>query len=140
MRAVSDAARVAIVGAGPQGLTTAVYLVAAGVDPAELVVVDPTGEWLAQWRRRFASLGIEHLRSPSVHHPHPDPYALSTFAAEQGRTDELHHRYGLPSTALFDDFCDRVIAESGLSGVVHRGSVVSLTPSGAVGLASGGGT
>lgn len=134
---MSRAARVAIVGAGPQGLTTAVYLVAAGVDPADLVVIDPAGDWLAQWRQRFAALGIEHLRSPSVHHPHPDPYALSRFAAEHRRTDELHHRYGLPSTALFHDFCDRVIDERGLSGSVHRDSVVSLTATGEVGLASG---
>jgi cation diffusion facilitator CzcD-associated flavoprotein CzcO len=134
---VSARARVAIVGAGPQGLTIATYLVTAGVDPADLVVVDPAGDWLAQWRARFSALGIEHLRSPSVHHPHPDPYALTTFATEQRRTDELYHRYGLPSTKLFHDFCDRVIAERGLSGLVRRDSVASLTASGEVGLASG---
>ncbi len=134
---MSARARVAIVGAGPQGLTVAVYLAAAGVDPADLVVIDPAGDWLVQWRRRFAALGIEHLRSPSVHHPHPDPYALANFAAEQRRTDELHHRYRLPSTALFHDFCDHVIAEHGLSGLVSRDSVVSLTASGEVGRASG---
>jgi cation diffusion facilitator CzcD-associated flavoprotein CzcO len=133
----SDAARVAIVGAGPQGLTVAVYLVAAGVDPADLVVIDPAGDWLVQWRRRFAALGIEHLRSPSVHHPHPDPYGLSKFAAEQRRGDELHHRYGLPSTALFHDFCDRVIAEQRLSGLVRSDTVVSISASGEVRLASG---
>jgi cation diffusion facilitator CzcD-associated flavoprotein CzcO len=134
---VSNAARVAIVGAGPQGLTAAVYLVAAGVDPSDVVVVDPAGQWLAEWRRRFTALGIEHLRSPSVHHPLPDPYGLSSFAREQRRTDELHHQYGLPSTALFDDFCDQVIAASGLRGVVRRDSVVSLAASGEMGLASG---
>jgi cation diffusion facilitator CzcD-associated flavoprotein CzcO len=134
---VSARARVAIVGAGPQGLTVAVYLVAVGVDPADLVVIDPAGDWLVQWRRRFAALGIEHLRSPSVHHPHPDPYALSHFAAAQRRSDELHHRYALPSTALFHDFCENVIAEHGLSGLVRRDSVASISASGEVALASG---
>jgi hypothetical protein len=134
---VSARARVAIVGAGPQGLTVAVYLVAAGVDPADLVVIDPAGDWLVQWRRRFAALGIEHLRSPSVHHPHPDPYALADFAAEQRRTDELHHRYRLPSTALFHDFCDQLIDEQGLSGLVRRDSVDSIAAAGEIGLASG---
>ncbi len=134
---MSSAARVVIVGAGPQGLTTAVYLVAAGVDPADVVVVDPAGDWLVQWRHRFTALGIDHLRSPSVHHPDPDPYALAAFATEQRRTGELHHRYRLPSTALFRDFCDHVIAERGLAGLVRRYAVVSLSASGEVGLASG---
>lgn len=126
MRAVSDCARVAIVGAGPQALTVAAYLVSAGVRSSELVVVDPAAEWMAVWRRRFAALGIEHLRSPSVHQPHPDPYALSSFAAAHRRTDELHHTYGLPSTTLFDDFCAQVVVDAGIDGVIRADAVVGL--------------
>lgn len=141
MRPVSESARVAIVGAGPQGLTAAVHLVAAGVDPSDLLVIDPAGDWLAVWRRRFAELGIDHLRSPSVHHPHPDPYALASFASERRRTDELHHQYGLPSTALFGDFCAQVVVDSGLDGVVRSDAVVGIDASGpapvTVSLASG---
>lgn len=124
--------RVAIVGAGPQGLATAVYLVAAGVDPDDLVVFDPAGSWLATWRRRFGMLGIAHLRSPAVHHPHPDPYALAEFARVERRTDELHHRYGLPSTSLYDNFCDQVITQSGLGSTPQAVRVVDVGADGVV--------
>lgn len=130
--------RVVIVGAGPQGLTAATYLVAAGLDPSELAVIDPAGAWLQRWRSRFAQLRIEHLRSPSVHHPDPDPYALTAFARDLRRTDELVGRYGLPGTRLFDDFCDHVIADRGLGEVVWSDTVVDVDASGAVTLAGGG--
>ena len=134
---MSERVRVVIVGAGPQGLTAATYLVAAGLDPSDLTVVDPGGAWLHRWRTRFAQLGIEHLRSPSVHHPDPDPYALTGFARDLRRTDELVGRYGLPGTRLFDDFCDHVIADRGLGGVVRTDAVVDVDASGTVTLAGG---
>ncbi|MFM8563306.1 MAG: FAD/NAD(P)-binding protein [Acidimicrobiia bacterium] len=140
MRPLTDErCRVAIVGAGPQGLTVASYLVAAGVNPDDLVVIDPGGEWMVAWRRRFAHLGIAHLRSPSVHHPHPDPYALANFARERGRQRELVHPYGLPTTSLFDDFCAHVISEAGLIGAVRPDAVVSVEPTGGLRLARGAG-
>jgi cation diffusion facilitator CzcD-associated flavoprotein CzcO len=60
-------ARVAVVGAGPQGLAAALHLLDR--DPSlhrDLVVVDPAGRWLQAWDDRFARLEIEHLRSTSV--------------------------------------------------------------------------
>jgi len=134
---VTDRCRVAIVGAGPQGLTAAVHLVAAGIDPSDLVVVDPAGGWLGRWRGQFVRLGIAHLRSPAVHHPHPDPYALVGYAAAHGRSAELHRRYGLPGTALFSDFCQDLIAGSGLAGVVQQGEVVEVTADGGITLGDG---
>lgn len=129
--------RVAIVGAGPHGLTTAVYLVRAGLDVDDLVVIDPSGTWLSTWRWAFAHLGIAHLRSPAVHHPHPDPYALVAFAQAEGRSGELFHTYGLPSTALFDAFCERTITEAGLADRVQAGHVVGLRDDGVLDLADG---
>jgi cation diffusion facilitator CzcD-associated flavoprotein CzcO len=126
-----------IVGAGPQGLTTAAHLVGAGVAANDITIVDPAGQWLAGWRAAMARLGIAHLRSPSVHHPHPDPYALADFARSARRSHELHHRYGLPSTALFDDFCRWVIDDAGLSDAVERGRVVEVDESGHLVLESG---
>jgi cation diffusion facilitator CzcD-associated flavoprotein CzcO len=128
---------VVIVGAGPQGLTTAAHLVGSGVDPGTITVVDPTGDWLVGWCTAMRRLGIAHLRSPSVHHPHPNPYALSDFARAARRSHELHHRYGLPSTALFEDFCRRVITEAALGDAVERGRVVAVDGDGQVTLESG---
>ena len=132
LRAVSDRARVAIVGAGPQGLTAAIYLVQAGVDPSDLVVFDPAGEWLSEWKRWFAHLQIEHLRSAVVHHPHPKPYSLVDFARAHGRTCELLHTYSLPTTSLFVDFCQHLVATMGLHDIVRCDTVLAVRPDGEI--------
>ncbi len=137
MRSLNITPRVAIVGAGPQGLTAAVYLTRAGVRPEELLVVDPSGRWLHDWRRSFVQLGIAHLRSPGVHHPDPDPYALIKYAQATGRSAELVEKYGLPSTGLFDDFCCRVLDDCSLIDIVHADSVVGATAEGVLHLAGG---
>lgn len=129
--------RVAIVGAGPQALTAAAYLVRGGLDPADLLVLDPSGTWMGSWRAAFARLGIAHLRSAAVHHPDPEPYALTAFARDHRRGTELLHRYGLPTTALFDDFCDEVIARYGLAHRVHPAAVIRLDADGGLHLADG---
>jgi len=130
--AVTARARVAIVGAGPQALTAATYLVQAGVDPSDLVVFDPAGEWLSEWKRWFAHLKIEHLRSAVVHHPQPQPFALSDFARARGRTCELLHTYSLPTAALFADFCQHLIDTMGLDDIVRRDTVLGVSPDGEI--------
>lgn len=66
-----------VVGAGPHALTLLGEL--GRTRPGlldDVVVVDPSGTWLQAWCEQFERLGIEHLRSPVVHHPHPDVYAI----------------------------------------------------------------
>ena len=141
MNAASTASgrcKVAIVGAGPQALTVAVHL--ATVDSSivdDMVVVDPGSGWMSAWRQRFASQRIEHLRSPVVHQPAPDPYALVTFARKTRRSHELVGRYQLPSTRLFDDFCDHLVQRHGLDRCRRRSRVVRLAGDGTISLADG---
>ena len=60
---------IVIAGAGPHGLATAVHLLTAAPSlRSRLMVVDPAGEWLGDWRDQFARLEIANLRSPAVHH------------------------------------------------------------------------
>jgi hypothetical protein len=70
-----------------------------------VAVFDPSGTWMRAWQERFAAYEIPCLRSPGVHHPHPDPYALARFATASRRAVEMSNAYGVPSTALFNDFC-----------------------------------
>lgn len=122
-------ASLVIVGAGPQALALA--LAVGDRRPAlrhRLEVVDPAGCWLSGWRSRFASHGIERLRSAAVHHPHPDPHRLRAHAWTGDRLDELHDPYDLPSTALFDDFCDAQIADAGLHRAVRCGRAHRIIP------------
>lgn len=83
---------VCVLGAGPHGLAAVLHLKRA--DPelaAKTVVVDQSGRWMATWDSQFARLGIDVLRSPSVHHPSPDVGALSSFVTQHGFA-----RSGLP--------------------------------------------
>ncbi|WP_448571415.1 FAD/NAD(P)-binding protein [Trichothermofontia sp.] len=120
------AVNLAIVGAGPQALTLVTHLLQKRPSLRQrFVVLDPAGEWLAQWRHQFAALEIPHLRSPAVHHPAPDPHALRTFA--ESRSQELFPPYDLPGTALFQDFCQAVIHRWQLADRVIPASVQALT-------------
>jgi hypothetical protein len=79
-----------------------------------------------QWQHQFAALEIPHLRSPAVHHPEPDPYALRRFA--ESRPDELFPPYDLPGTQLFQDFCFDVIRQWRLHERVLKAKVVRIEP------------
>ena len=54
--------------------------------------IDPNEGFCEEWNNRFASLEIEHLRSPALAHPLAfEPMALvaSYFALREGREGEL---------------------------------------------------
>ncbi|CAJ1339093.1 unnamed protein product [Effrenium voratum] len=88
----------------------------------QVCVVDPE-PWLSTWHKRFASLGIRWLRSPTGAHPDLfDARSLLAYAAMHGRTSELLESgavdqelhalaeahtglWHLPSNKLFEDFC-----------------------------------
>ena len=122
-------ARVAVVGAGPQGLAAALHLVDR--DPGllhDLVVVDAAGGWLRAWHDRFARLDIAHLRSPGVHHPGCDAYELGDWCRRQGLASPVPSPYELPSTAAFRGFCDHLVARAGLGEHVVPTRVRRIEP------------
>ncbi|MDF5724019.1 MAG: FAD/NAD(P)-binding protein [Rhizonema sp. PD37] len=99
---------IAIIGAGPHALTLITHLLQKRQKIRDkLLVFDPSGEWMSRWQHQFVALQIPHLRSPAVHHPDPNPFALRKFA--ESRPDELFPPYDLPGTKLFEDFCQDVI-------------------------------
>lgn len=116
---------VCIVGAGPHALAVLSAIRKHRRDAVTVCVVDPTGKWLSQWDHAFASLGIEHLRSPAWAHPDATSQeALVDFARRTGRMDEFKcvsfngtslegktncGYYKNPGTKLFRDFCDSLI-------------------------------
>ncbi len=124
---------VVVVGGGPHALTVAAHL--ADASPAlvdDLVVLDPSGGFTRTWRHRFAAMGIAHLRSPAVHQPDPDAHALRRFVQHHDRATELHGRYGLPGTGLFDDFCDAVVDDYGLADCVVPAVATHVSTDGVV--------
>ena len=118
---------VAIVGAGPHALTLMTHLLQKRQSiQGRCLVFDASGIWMSQWNRQFAAFEIPHLRSPAVHHPDPDAYALRRFA--ESRPDELFPPYDLPGTQLFHEFCQSVIQRWQLQDCVYPAEVLRVKP------------
>ncbi|MBW4649415.1 MAG: lysine N(6)-hydroxylase/L-ornithine N(5)-oxygenase family protein [Kastovskya adunca ATA6-11-RM4] len=118
---------IAIIGAGSQALTLVAHLLQKRSSlNNKFVTIDPSGKWMSRWQQQFAALKIPHLRSPAVHHPDPNPYALRRFA--EGRSDELFPPYDLPGTQLFDDFCRDVVHRWQLEDRVLKAAVTRIQP------------
>nr|WP_051044112.1 FAD/NAD(P)-binding protein [Baaleninema simplex] len=131
MRNLSDrcpkAVDVAVVGAGPQALTLVTHLLQKKKSLRDrLAIFDPAGTWMQHWKEQFAALDIPHLRSPAVHHPDPDPYALRRFATS--RSTELFPPYDLPGTRLFEEFCEDVVRRWELSDRVIPTRITHIEP------------
>jgi cation diffusion facilitator CzcD-associated flavoprotein CzcO len=111
-----------IVGAGPAGLAATLALRCHGLDD-DLRVVDPAGSWMAAWNRRFEAQDIAHLRSPAVHHPHPDPFAMLD-GGQEGllRSGGTH----LPTSARFAAFCREIVADADLIDAVEAAAATGL--------------
>lgn len=123
MTGAASSPRVLVVGAGPAALSVATVLTCQEV-PVELEVIDPAGRWMAAWHRRFAAQDIPHLRSPAVHHPHPDPFALLATTP----VEELTPSGGtnLPSTRAFARFCDDLVHRQRLVDAVTSTAASAL--------------
>lgn len=116
-----------IIGAGPHALTFVTHLLQKRPKmQGRFLVFDPSGRWLNRWQQQFAALEIPHLRSPAVHHPDPNPFALRKFA--ESRPQELFPPYDLPGTQLFADLCHDVIQRWDVEDVVVPAKVTRLEP------------
>jgi cation diffusion facilitator CzcD-associated flavoprotein CzcO len=118
---------IAIIGAGPHALTLVAHLLQKCQKmQGRFLVFDKSGRWMSQWFHAFAALEIPHLRSPAVHHPDPNPYALRSFA--ESRPTELYPPYDLPGTQLFQDFCLHLIERWQLDKCIVPARVTRLEP------------
>ncbi|MFQ4141004.1 FAD/NAD(P)-binding protein [Chlorogloeopsis sp. ULAP02] len=118
---------IAIIGAGPHALTLVTHLLQKRQTMrGKILVFDPSGKWITRWQHQFAALEIPHLRSPAVHHPDPNPFALRKFA--ESRAGELFPPYDLPGTQLFQDFCQDVICRFSLQQQVIPQAVTRIQP------------
>lgn len=117
----------AIIGAGPHALTLVTHLLQKRQTMwGKFLVFDKSGRWMSRWQNQFAALEIPHLRSPAVHHPDPNPFALRKFA--ESRPHEFFPPYDLPGTRLFDDFCQDVIRRYSLQQQVIPLDVTRIEP------------
>jgi hypothetical protein len=122
-----------VVGGGVHGTHVAARLVAAGVDPGDLLLVDERPALLASFREKAAACGMESLRSFATEHLGDDPFDLVSFARARGRDDELLPTVShppRPTLPLFLDHAAAVVARAGLRDRLRRARVTGLRPVG----------
>lgn len=121
---------VAVVGAGPHALTFLAGLHRAAPDlAADSVVLDPSGRWLERWEDLFERLEITHLRSPSVHHPHPDVDAI-TRRRDLCRDDLVGGSSLRPSQWAFMATCRDLVRDLGDTATVTPRAAIACRPLG----------
>jgi cation diffusion facilitator CzcD-associated flavoprotein CzcO len=120
-----------IVGAGPHGLHLAVSLHhRGGVARERIAIVDDQPEPLARWTERARAVGMQHMRSPSVHHIGLEPESLLAFARRwpprPGEPERFTEPYLRPSLELFAAHSAEVIARERLRERIVQGRVTQV--------------
>lgn len=108
-----------IVGGGVHGVSVAVRLREGGWPADAIRILDPHPEPLACWRRRAASVEMGEMRSPAVHHLHPEPSSLMRYAHATGRA--LEGGRIPPALDLFERHATDVIDRAGVPSLVVCG-------------------
>ena len=115
-----------VVGGGVHGTVISAFLQARGArSNTRVAVADRFEEPLAAWKARVRNVGMDFLRSPSVHHLDLDPGSLTGFATSQ-RSGSFRGPYGRPSVALFDAHCAATLEGRGLHALRVRAEVKGL--------------
>ena len=82
-----------IIGGGIQGTTIAIQLRALGLSQDDLSIIDPYSSLCEQFNDFSHRISMPYLRSPIVHHIHPNPFHLKQFAKMQQYTHATYGQY-----------------------------------------------
>lgn len=118
-----------IIGGGIHGVLLAHWLLALKkTTPERLCILDPHDAPLDCWRKRTASVGMTHLRSPFVHHLEVDPFFLRKFVkSNPGLVREpFAPPYDRPNLKLFDSTCQNLIENSKLTDLWRKGEALAI--------------
>lgn len=118
-----------IIGGGIHGTAISLYLTHRfKINHHTIRVLDPHKQPLALWQQFTANTGMQHLRSPKVHHLHYDPWSITTFAqTRQGKPLAKYiPLYQRPSLALFNAYSQQLIQRYKLDDVRVQGRATNL--------------
>lgn len=117
-----------IIGGGIHGCTVANFLLKNGKTTREkLLIIDPHPEPMYEWRRNTEKIGMEFLRSPSVHHIDVDPMSLHNYSSQLKEERGFYGQYDRPSLDLFNEHCSKVIESQEILESWHTGTVGQVT-------------
>ncbi|MCY1584687.1 FAD/NAD(P)-binding protein [Staphylococcus pettenkoferi] len=117
-----------IIGGGIQAVTIAIKLRELGLSAKDLRLIDPHDNLCAQFHKFTERLEMPFLRSPCVHHVHPDPFHLNRYAKAHQYTESHYGRYQRPQRAMFLDHTHYLIHKYGLNESHFKGAVQRLAP------------
>lgn len=113
-----------IVGGGIHGCTIAVYLLKSGkVDPSDLLIIDRYDQPLHKWSMITNKIGMDYLRSPSVHHMDQPPFSLQNFLNEKEESNASLGRYKRPRLDLFNEHCENLFDSLAIKDVWYQADV-----------------
>ncbi|QOR67661.1 SidA/IucD/PvdA family monooxygenase [Cytobacillus suaedae] len=117
-----------IIGGGIHGCTVASFLLKnQRTESDKLLIIDPYSEPMYRWRRNTKIIGMEYLRSPSVHQIDVDPFSLQKYAQENNLSSSgFYGPYKRPALTLFNEHCESIINEVNLQHSWHQGKVCSV--------------
>lgn len=90
-----------IIGGGIQGTTIAIQLRELGLPKDQLSIIDPNSSLCEQFNDYSHRISMPYLRSPIVHHVHPNPFHLKQFAKTKQYTHASYGQYQRPQTEMF---------------------------------------
>lgn len=118
-----------VVGGGLHGTALSYHLTKHRGIPADRIrVLDPYETPLTLWKHHTVNTGMAYLRSPLVHHLHPDVWSLRTFAATQNGQPLARFipQHARPSLELFNAHTQQLIERAKLDHLRLQGRAKAL--------------
>ncbi|WP_346657959.1 FAD/NAD(P)-binding protein [Staphylococcus sp. IVB6246] len=96
-----------IIGGGVHATTIGLQLRYLGLPVEQLAMIDPHEKLMGNFKMQTSRLSMPYLRSPLVHHCHPEPFDLKKFAKQQQYAQAMIGQYQRPRLDMFFDHTDK---------------------------------
>ncbi|MGV2874286.1 NAD(P)-binding domain-containing protein [Macrococcus capreoli] len=118
--------RTIIIGGGIQGITIALKLLEERkLTIHDLLIIDPYS-FISRWKTITNKIGMDYLRSPLVHHVHPNPMHLKQYAKEEDYAQGFSGYYQKPQLEMFNNHINDQIKRYALDHCFEQDKVINL--------------
>ena len=118
-----------IIGGGLHAVTIAIKLRSLGLKASQLSIIDPNSSLCAQFDNFSQRIDMPYLRSPCVHHVHPNPFHLNKYAKKMHYTNAAYGQYKRPNRNMFMEHTHDLIHSYHLNSCHIQGYVSDIKQS-----------
>lgn len=115
-----------IVGGGIHAITIALKLKSLGIDNKDLKIIDPHDVFCHQFDKRTNDISMPFLRSPIVHHVHPNPFHLKQYYKKHDYAGGVYGHYKRPQREMFMHHIYELIENYNLTECHIKDSAVDI--------------